>query len=212
MTDTEPFLLGLQLKDRYLHDVVEQALPFRSSSRDKLNEASDRLLDLYAKCVTQGDKAKAKQQLKLHQRENIAWERDTVWRQMIAQERRGDVDGRPKAIGSTVSSGDEGEIVQVPTPAGRFKLTRRKLFKLLAVIVFIVLLNVKTVEGEQANRCFAILVFSTILWATEVMHSAIRPWRKNTSRLTNGRYVGCAIIRYLHGSADAAHLVPSHSF
>jgi hypothetical protein len=97
---------------------------------------------------------------------------------MIAQERRENVDGHPSGIGSTISSSNEGEIVQLPTPAGRSKLTRRKFFKLLAVIMFIILLNVKTVEGEQANRCFAILVFSTILWATGVIGSVIRSSEK----------------------------------
>lgn len=128
--------------------------------------AINRLLDLYAKCVTKGDKGVAIQQLKLHQRENIAWERDTVWRQMIGQARRGESGGKFNALGAT--SDDEGEMLQVPTPVGRFKITRRKTYLLAAIAVFVVMLNVRFIEGVEANRCLAVLVFCTILWATEV--------------------------------------------
>ncbi|KAL0945321.1 hypothetical protein HGRIS_000823 [Hohenbuehelia grisea] len=157
-----------ELKDLYLHDVVERAQPFTQASKDKLTDNLNQLLDLYAKCVTLGDRSKAKLQLKLHQRENIAWERDTVWRQMIGRERRGDSDGHPKAIGSVVQEeADSG--MDVKTPVGRVKFKRRHLFLLIAVTTFIILLNVQTVDGVEANRCFAILMFCTILWATEAI-------------------------------------------
>ncbi|KAJ7816533.1 SPX domain-containing protein [Mycena olivaceomarginata] len=78
-----------ELKDAYLHASVEPAAPFTPAARATLNALTTRLIDLYTKCVARGDRAVARQQLKLHQRENIAWERDTVWRQMIGRERRG---------------------------------------------------------------------------------------------------------------------------
>lgn len=148
--------------------MVEHATPFSRTSKDRLNDAITRLQNLYTKCVTRGDKHLAQQQLKLHQRENIAWERDTVWRQMIGRERRGEGDGEVKAIGSTLVNKDEEGIVGVPTPVGRFTLTKKKISLLVAAVVFIVLLNVQTLDKAPANRCFAILVFSTIMWATEV--------------------------------------------
>jgi phosphate transporter len=157
-----------QLKNRYLHDVVEEALPFRWSSKDKINEGINRLQSLYAKCVTDGDRSLAVQQLKLHQREHIAWERDTVWRQMIGRERRGEVDGDLKAIGATLVTEEESGFLNFATPLGRFKLTRRKIFLLLAIAVFLVLLNVPMLDEVESSRCFAILVFSTVMWATEV--------------------------------------------
>ncbi|KAF4597064.1 low-affinity phosphate transporter [Pleurotus pulmonarius] len=157
------------LKDRYLHEVVERALPFTQGSKDRLNDAISRLLDLYAKCVTQGDKTIAKQQLRLHQRENIAWERDTVWRQMIGRERRGELDGEPKGIGSVLLPESDAGVLAVPTPVGRIRIKRKHIYAAIAVAVFFVLLNVQTVEGSEANKCFAILIFSTVLWATEAI-------------------------------------------
>lgn len=155
-----------ELKDRYLHEVVEPTLPFMPTSKDKLNADINKLVELYAKCVTRGDRNLAKEQLKLNQRENIAWERDTVWRQMIGRERRGE--GDPKLDGAVLVREPERPVIDVNTPLGRLKVTRRKIYILIAVAVFITLLNVKVVEGTPANNCFAILTFCTILWATEV--------------------------------------------
>jgi phosphate transporter len=124
----------------------------------------------------------AKQQLKLHQREHVACERDTVWRLMIGQTRRGErfanSAGRSFPSGGTLVVDDDDEIgvlVEVPTPAGRFRLTRRKIAMVCALAVFVVFLSVRIVEGVEANRCLAILVFSTVLWATEVRDLAFSP-------------------------------------
>ena len=156
-----------ELKDRYLHNVVEVSPSFTQAAKNRLNDNIDRLLDLYAKCVTRGDEAAARQQLRLHQRENIAWERDTVWRQMIGQQRRGEADTQD-VLGASLVKGPEPTVMDIPTPVGRFKITKRNILKVAAVAIFIVLLNVQVVEGEEANRCFAILTLCTILWATEV--------------------------------------------
>ncbi|KAH8094497.1 Sodium/sulfate symporter [Cristinia sonorae] len=159
-----------QLKDSYLHDVVEQAVPFTLATKDKLNGVTNLLLDLYAKCVTHGDASIAKRQLRMHQREHIAWERDTVWRQMIGQARRGggDPNGVQVLGGSLVVEEGQG-ILDVQTPAGRVKLRGKHLSVLVSVITFVALLNVQVVDGEEANRCLAILTFATLLWATEAI-------------------------------------------
>lgn len=156
------------LQDRYLHDVVEQEVPFQQGNKDKLNNKVSLLVELYARCVTRGDAVEARRQLKLHQREHIAWERDTVWRQMINQARRGEDGGRIAMGGSLVVEPEKG-LLNVQTPAGRVKLTTKQLYLVAAVAVFFVLLNLDVVDGEEANKCFAILVFATILWATEAI-------------------------------------------
>ncbi|KAJ3518184.1 hypothetical protein NLJ89_g10 [Agrocybe chaxingu] len=122
-----------ELKDRYLHEVVEVALPFTQTAKDRVNDALNRLHDLYAKCVSRGDKNLARQQLRLHQRENIAWERDTVWRQMIGRERRGEGDTIDTA-GATLVQEPEPALVDIPTPVGKFKITKRKILKVVAAI------------------------------------------------------------------------------
>ena len=149
-----------ELKDRYLHNIVEVSPPFTQTAKDRLNLNINRLLELYTKCVTHGDETAARQQLRLHQRESIVWERDTVWRQMIGQQRRGEADTQDVS-GATLLQGPE-PTVDIPTPVGKFKITKRSIFKVVAVAVFVLLLNVQVVEGEEANRCFAILTLCTI--------------------------------------------------
>ncbi|KAK7442505.1 low-affinity phosphate transporter [Stygiomarasmius scandens] len=157
-----------ELKDQYLHDIVENARPFTQTSKDRLNDAIDRLVELYTKCVTRGNKAYAKQQLKLHQRENIAWERDTVWRQMIGQERRGEL-GVAAPLGATLVREPTPGLINIRTPVGLLRITKRMLYLIIAIVVFAVLLSVKVVDGPEANSCFAVLIFCTILWATEAI-------------------------------------------
>jgi len=150
-----------------LHDVVEAAVPFTQNSKDKLNGAINQLVALYAKCVTHGDPSAAHQQLKLHLRENIAWERNTVWRQMIGQERRG-AHSPNGLILATAPGYEEKGAISIKTPLGPLELKRKHIYFLISTAVLISLLNVKVVDNPEANKCFAILIFSTILWASEV--------------------------------------------
>ncbi|TRM57048.1 SPX domain-containing protein, partial [Schizophyllum amplum] len=149
-----------ELLPRYLHDVVDNAEPFTPAAKARIQDALEHLFDLYAKC----------QQLKLHKREHIAWERDTVWRQMIGRARRGEGEDQ-KAMGAV--------LVKEPAPPlftinlarcfGRARTSENMLSTSAALAVFVALLNTQTVDGEEANRCFAILIFATILWATEAI-------------------------------------------
>lgn len=140
------------------------------SAKDRLNHATDKLIGLYAMCVTRGDYNSARRQLKMNQREHIAWERDTVWRQMIGQARRGEGEpGTVRPLGGTLVLEPEKGLLDVETPAGRFRLTVKQLCLIVSIIVFIVLLNVDTIDGVAANRCFAVLIFATLLWATEAI-------------------------------------------
>ncbi|KAG8740729.1 low-affinity phosphate transporter [Ceratobasidium sp. 414] len=155
-----------ELKDDYMHNVVEKSAPFTQPAKDRVSSAISRTVNLYAKCVTRGDHPAAMRQLRVHQREHIVWERDTVWRQMIGKERRGEgTDGQVKALGL-------GHADSRATPLFTFlglRFTKKKTFLLLAVILFVMLLNVQMVEGKEANRCLAILIFATTLWATEAI-------------------------------------------
>jgi phosphate transporter len=94
---------------------------------------------------------------------------------MIGRERRGENDGTVKAIGASIIGDDESGLMELPTPVGRFRLTKKKISIVVAVGVFAMLLNVQTIEGVEANRCLAILIFSTIMWATEVSTSPAPP-------------------------------------
>lgn len=167
-----------ELKDSYIRDQVKKTVPFIGDSKDKLNNGIERLVDLYTRCVSRGDRNMAKQQLRFHQRENIAWERDTVWRQMIGNERRGDQNSPTPGLlsnrhnedlaGAALIKEPKEPLMAVRTPIGRLKITWKLIWLIVALLVFIAVANLKIVDGAAANSCLAILVFCTIMWATEV--------------------------------------------
>lgn len=160
---------SFQLQAHYLHDILEPTPPFDQASRARVSDAQSALAYLYAKCVTDGDLAPAQRYLKLNLREHIAWERDTVWRQMIGRERRGE---GGTLLGAPVDTTEE-KAFEVRTRVGRVRLSRRKAWVVISAFVFATLLNMSVIEGDEANRCFAVLVFATLLWATEVRQSSV---------------------------------------
>jgi phosphate transporter len=122
-----------------------------------------------------------------------------VWRQMIGKERRGEgADGQVKALGLGHTDSHASPLF---TLFG-LKFTKKKVFLSLAVVVFTALLNVQMVEGQEANRCLAILIFSTILWATEV-RSIYFSQGVNVLNVT----LGYPIIHYIHGGAPDGRLL-----
>lgn len=55
----------------------------------KVDEHLDSLVKLYALICNHGDDLEAaKQELSIHLREHVVWERNTVWRDMIGLERK----------------------------------------------------------------------------------------------------------------------------
>ncbi|KAL8931326.1 MAG: hypothetical protein Q9211_007048, partial [Gyalolechia sp. 1 TL-2023] len=80
--------LNRNLKSQYLNGSVNAAYPFRSTTIQQLDEHIQNVERLYADVLTQGDLDMAKRELRLHLREHVVWERNTVWREMIGIERK----------------------------------------------------------------------------------------------------------------------------
>jgi phosphate transporter len=185
-----------ELKDKYMHERVETSYPFLQETKSRLNDIMSQLVMHYATCVAGGDSSAAANELKSYQREKVSkslsdcilflerggvliihaldsvqiiWERDTVWRQMIGKERRGETDGRVKSL-ITVGGRQEPSrpLVTLSTPLGTLRINGKHISFLAAVTAFVAILKLPIVNGGEANRCLAILVFATILWATEV--------------------------------------------
>ena len=217
-------VVGSHLERTYLPSTIQSSPPFGQASRDSLSETITVLTDLYAKCITFGDTNLAQTQLKAHLREQIAWERDTVWRLMIGRERRGEVDdigaGRTRGSvsvftatspiigpgGTARARGGTEELIEVEETTGgatlvrvrerspalfriplivpplpnakarvvKFRVTKRRVWIVIAVLSFWgvlrfgVIRDGTEVKDNPANACFAVLVFCTILWASEV--------------------------------------------
>ncbi|KAF9103977.1 low-affinity phosphate transporter [Mortierella sp. GBA35] len=152
-------------KKVYMNQVVLQAYPFKQETTVKLQEQIDRVRDIYAKIFTNGDTEVAKRSLKMHLKEHMVWERNTIWRDMIGIERKS------QAVGVRPSSELKTGPTIINTPFGSFQLPEfmdRNVWMLLfCCTVFAVLLHVELFEGPEQQNCFAILVFASLLWATE---------------------------------------------
>lgn len=92
-----------------------------------------------------------------------------MWRQMITQERRGEIgDGEVKAFGDSPHKEPGPALIDFETRWGRVRINKRWIFSLIAILVFTVLLLNPVLDRPEPSNCFAVLCFATILWATEV--------------------------------------------
>lgn len=177
-------ILDRKLKTFYLNEFVYTAYPFQQSTMDRLAHNLARMESAYSKVCTKGDISEAKRELRLHLREHVVWERNTVWREMIGIERKAQAAnigitqtllGRDATGGKIRRQGDEFEpdMKEVDTPIGRYRcpqwLISKTFWILLACIaIFVVLLVVPIMKKPEQQNCLAMVVFVSLLWATEV--------------------------------------------
>lgn len=178
-------ILNRNLKDEYIPSVIEPCYCFRKATSTELDKAIAKIEEIYANLITKGDINDAKKELRLHLREHVVWERNTVWRDMIGIERKAQAANmglRRTLLGDNADpakarlTGDEPEISttkELATPVGRIKyptwLFSSGFFTLCGILaIFTILLIVPISKSPEQQNCFAMLVFVSLLWATEV--------------------------------------------
>ncbi|PWN89439.1 SPX-domain-containing protein [Acaromyces ingoldii] len=171
-------ILKSNLKDRYLSDVVALQYPFQAPTRAKLDDAIAGLTNYYAKVVTSGDMDAASSQLKTYLREQVVWQRNTVWREMIGIERRAQgATLEQNIMGSRmIQDGEEVKPTRIWTPFGKVRLphwlgiSTVQLFVAFAMLTLLLKApGLRFFSRIEEQNCLAMLVFCTILWATEVI-------------------------------------------
>lgn len=154
------------LKRYYTTTYVSKAYPFKTATKARLNERIQQTERAYAIFATGNDLDLAIEELKTHLREHIVWERNTVWRDMIGQERRTQTVGLSDVKPSSVH-----------TPFGTLRIARDQVMNYLylaaCIAVFIILMKSEMFDTVEQNRCLAILVFASMLWAGEVTTESI---------------------------------------
>lgn len=177
-------ILDRKLKRAYLDKYVYPAYPFQKSTMDKISQTLNRVEVAYSRICTKGDVDEAKRELRLHLREHVVWERNTVWREMIGIERKAQAAniglaqrllGRDTDPNKVRRQGDEAdlEIKEVVTPVGKYRCPAWLVsanFWLFVIIlaVFLVLLLIPIMDKPEQQNCLAMVVFVSLLWATEV--------------------------------------------
>jgi hypothetical protein len=96
-------------------------------------------------------------------------DRETVWSKMVQDRRR--ENHQLKVVGGDGTQYASEKTV-IRTPIGTLKLpswiSRRPLIFILACSVLVGIIRAKPFDREEESNCLAMLLFCTILWATEV--------------------------------------------
>lgn len=176
-------ILDKELKGPYMKAHVDTAYPFKDETKKVIEENIEKMEDAYADVVTGGDRDLAKKDLRSHLREHVVWERNTVWRDLIGIERRAEAArfgqsflGQSQTAAPKRLQGDDDEIAaskKFRTPLGRLSLPSwmagtSMLTLLGSVAVFCALLVIPIMDKPEEQNCLALLVFVSLLWATEV--------------------------------------------
>ncbi|ORZ15033.1 SPX domain-domain-containing protein [Absidia repens] len=155
-------VLDGDLRSQYLKKMVLDSRPFMPQTIQVLQSQILRVEKLYANAFCQGDTHLALRQMKSHLRDQVTYDRNTVWREMVSQERR-KLDAHVKNATQSRKKYSVG-FIQLEA-----SLIRHMCFFLLAIVVFIILLNVHIFAHQSENYCFALLIFAAIMWATEAV-------------------------------------------
>jgi hypothetical protein len=162
-------VVGAKIKSEYL-SVVEASHPFLDTTKNNLEHAVDGLVQWYARIATDGKKSAAESDLKSHLKERVVWERNTIWLDMVENERRTESIGFQTVFDSsqgrkkTVTIWFCGCPITIPTEIpGNFVTI------VFATSLLIFLCNTSLFQTPQQNNCFGILVFASILWAFEAI-------------------------------------------
>ena len=158
---------GNKLRRVYLTRKVEPAYPFQAETKRRLEAHVDRIVELYARVLADGKQSLALTDLKSNLRERIVWERNTIWRDMIEQERRRETIGlRP--LKQVVESQEKNEVVLLGIQFTVPKVPKNLAMFILCTAIFVLLLNADTFESVEQRNCLAILAYASLLWAFEV--------------------------------------------
>ncbi|KAG5920309.1 hypothetical protein E4U42_006235 [Claviceps africana] len=176
--------LDKELKGPYMKSHVDSAYPFKEDTKKVIEENIEKMEDAYADVVTGGDRELAKKDLRSHLREHVVWERNTVWRDLIGIERRAEAArfgqsflGQSQTVVPKRLQGDDVDMAtskKFKTPLGRLSLPRwlagtSMLTLLGSVAVFCALLFLPIMNKPEEQNCLALLVFVSLLWATETI-------------------------------------------
>jgi phosphate transporter len=154
--------LNTKIKDEYLEKLVSNSYIFTATTESQLKDRLDSIIQIYAKLATNGSIETAKAELRLHLREHVVWERNTVWKDMIGLERRSQSAVVAKQTDSKeILVGEEDQTAaKTIITANAYKLT-------FIAIVTLILLRFSPFQEVEQKNCFALLVCSSLLWATE---------------------------------------------
>lgn len=158
---------GFNIRDEFMKSQVAQAHPFRKETSARINDSLEAVVASYAFIATNDDKRAATKDLNMHLREHLVFERNTVWRDMIGIERR-------QQAARVSATGGSGDLISFKLPLlGSVTLpgwlvSWNSILLIFNLAVFALLLSFGTLAQDEQSNCLALLVFVSLMWATEV--------------------------------------------
>ena len=174
-------VLDRNLRQKYISTHVDPLYTFKEGTNEKINDRIAQIEQAFATLNTQGNVEQARRELRLDLREHVVWERNTVWREMIGIERKAQAANlgvRQTMLGASEAP-RQGDEQKSPASKGQkssfgrhrvpdFLMNSTIYVLTVAIAVFIVLLMVPIMDLPEQQNCLALVVFVSILWATEV--------------------------------------------
>lgn len=166
--------MNSDLQKQYMSTVIDEAFPFQQTTRERVENALQSVVPIYAKVATRGDEEMAMRQLRTQLREQIVYERNTVWRDLMGLERKGwsKRGGLDKPVVQQEEE-DKKQPTVIQTPAGRLRfpawLGREVIGGAIGVGLFVGIINSTWLDRPEERNCLAMLAFCTIFWAFEVI-------------------------------------------
>ena len=180
-----------KVRTTFMDQIVKQSYPFRDATRQALQSSIRDVEIIHAKAAGIQNLTLNSRELRRHVRERVEFERNTVWRDVIGLERKHSAIGL-REIGD---SPEDEEIVTTGLSAvnlnlediGKTKSLKKRrmllgiiplpkwcrtriLWLVLSIALFLLVLEASNLLPVQSERhCAALVVFVSILWATEVM-------------------------------------------
>ncbi|KAI8987280.1 SPX domain-containing protein [Mycotypha africana] len=156
-------VLDGNLRTQYLKKMVLSSRPFMTETRATLRTQIQRVERIYADAFCHGQVELAIRQMKTHLHDQITYDRNTVWKDMIGQER--------KTLDAHVKDSKGLHTYKVPftSLSIRSETLNSLVAFLFSILLFVILLCVDTFGNRQENYCFALLMFAAVMWATEAI-------------------------------------------
>ncbi|KAK8854806.1 hypothetical protein IAR55_003545 [Kwoniella newhampshirensis] len=161
-----------KLKKEYVSETVLKSYPWTQEAKEELDQLLARILFLYRRVAAAGDEELAKEQLRSQLREKVVIDRETVWSQMVSGHNRSQGIFRSVTPDQITSSLDTNKHIY-RTPLGSFRwptfFTIKGGIFVFAFAVMVALVQIQPFERVEESNCLAMLVFCTMLWATEAI-------------------------------------------
>ncbi|KAI9505247.1 low-affinity phosphate transporter [Coemansia spiralis] len=153
------------LRNEYMQETVNAAYAFTADAQTSLRERMESITYAFGLASGYSSIDDALRELKRCLREEVVWERNTVWRDMIANERM------VNAVGVQSPDLDNIPLEPIsPLKPRRITNTQKQLLRIsFCVLMFGIVWALPLFDGQEQQRCWAMLVFVSLLWATEAL-------------------------------------------